>query len=139
MSKLNDKSLERLSSCDEDIQTVFIAASDNSPLEFQITHGKRTVNEQKELYAQGRTKPGKIVTDCDGVKKVSKHNYTPSKAVDVVIKINGEITWDEKYYKQLGAHILSVSDSLFLAGKISKQIEWGGHWKKKDYPHYEID
>lgn len=39
----------------------------------RVCQGLRTVAAQQALYAQGRTKPGKIVTNCDGVLKKSRH------------------------------------------------------------------
>ena len=35
-------------------------------IDIRVTQGLRTVAEQEELYAQGRTTPGKIVTNCRG-------------------------------------------------------------------------
>lgn len=39
----------------------------------RICQGVRTVAEQQALYAQGRTAPGAMVTNCDGVIKKSNH------------------------------------------------------------------
>ncbi len=39
----------------------------------RIVQGLRTIDEQNEIYAQGRTKPGKIVTKAKGGH--SYHNY----------------------------------------------------------------
>ena len=38
-----------------------------------VTDGVRTAQRQFELYSQGRTMPGKIVTYCDGELKKSNH------------------------------------------------------------------
>lgn len=35
--------------------------------------GVRTIAYQQTLYAQGRTAPGKIVTNCDGLTSKSRH------------------------------------------------------------------
>lgn len=51
----------------------------------RICQGLRTVAQQQELFAQGRTKPGKRVTNCDGVVKKSRHQQAADgfgKAVD---------------------------------------------------------
>lgn len=45
----------------------------------RITHGYRSVGEQNELFAQGRTKPGAIVTNARGGE--SFHNF--GLAIDV--------------------------------------------------------
>lgn len=91
-----------------------------------VTCTYRSEAEQAELYAMGRTKPGKIVTQ---LKKGGKHNTKPSKAIDVAFKVGKVIDWDAKHFKRF-AEILLPLDS---------RIKWGGNWKKfKDYPHFEI-
>lgn len=51
---------------------------------FVATHGFRTVEEQDELYAQGRTKPGLKVTNARGGQ--SQHNF--GLAIDFVYDVN---------------------------------------------------
>lgn len=89
-----------------------------------ITQGFRTIEEQNALYAQGRTKPGKIVTNARG--GYSYHNF--GLAFDfAVLNADGSVNWnvDEKW-KRVGA----IGKSLGL--------EWGGDWKDfKDYPHFQ--
>lgn len=88
----------------------------------------RSVEEQKELYAQGRSKPGQIVTWVDGEKKFSNHNLKPAKAIDVAVvdKNTKKITWNEDLYKPLGPVVSSFG------------LAWGGYWKTPDYPHIEL-
>ena len=52
----------------------------------------RTIKEQNDLYAQGRTKPGKIVTNAKGGQ--SYHNY--GLAIDIVLLVdkNGDGTFE---------------------------------------------
>jgi len=38
-----------------------------------LIEGRRTLERQQWLYAQGRTRPGPKVTPCDGIKTRSKH------------------------------------------------------------------
>lgn len=45
----------------------------NHPMMVLKEGGFRTAAKQAELYAKGRTAPGDIVTNCDGVRKRSKH------------------------------------------------------------------
>ncbi|WP_082131139.1 LysM peptidoglycan-binding domain-containing protein [Geobacillus sp. T6] len=89
-----------------------------------ITQGLRTVEEQNELYAQGRTKPGKIVTNAKG--GYSYHNY--GLAFDfAVLNDDGSVNWKvDEQWKRVGA----IGKSLGL--------EWGGDWDSfKDYPHFQ--
>lgn len=57
-----------------------------------ISEGFRTLARQKELYAQGRTKPGPIVTEKDGVNRPSNHQS--GLAIDFAFMREGEPTWD---------------------------------------------
>jgi peptidoglycan L-alanyl-D-glutamate endopeptidase CwlK len=63
-----------------------------------ITCTYRSNAEQDSIYAQGRTKPGPIVTRAKGGQ--SDHNYTingspKSKAFDIVPLVNGKCVWNE--------------------------------------------
>lgn len=101
----------------------FLAKCKESGFDIIITQTLRTVSEQNELYAQGRSKPGKIVTNAKG--GYSMHNY--GLAFDIAIKKNGTIVWDdEKLYSKAG----EIGTSLGL--------EWGGSWRTfKDSPHFQ--
>ncbi len=91
----------------------------------RVTSSYRTFAEQDALYAQGRTKPGSIVTNAKGGQ--SLHNY--GLAVDVVPIVNGQPKWDvpESTWQKIGA-----------AGK-RQGLEWGGDWTSfKDRPHFQM-
>lgn len=94
-------------------------------IQFTITQGFRSVEEQNRLYAQGRSSPGQIVTKAPGGK--SWHNY--GLAFDlVIVEPDGSLCWDDedKRWKELG----SIGASCGL--------EWGGHWTGfKDLPHFQ--
>lgn len=88
-----------------------------------VSQGFRSIEEQNKLYAQGRTTKGKIVTNARGGQ--SKHNY--GKAVDFCFIVNGEASWDERLYRNIGRWAKIVG------------LKWGGDWKSfKDLPHVEI-
>lgn len=93
----------------------------NFPVKIYFTY--RTIAEQNDLYAQGRTKPGKVVTNAKGGQ--SYHNY--GLAFDAAPLVNGDIDWD--------------NEALFnKMGKIGQSVglEWGGSWKSfKDTPHFQ--
>lgn len=92
-----------------------------------LTCGYRSDEEQDELYAQGRTKVGNIVTNVRGGN--SQHNY--GIAVDFALNMdvngNGKIDpYDDSkgYFKK----IARIAKSVGLA--------WGGDWKTIiDKPH----
>lgn len=91
----------------------------------------RTFAEQNELYAQGRTKPGGIVTKAKG--GLSMHNY--GLAVDIVLIIDGKTaSWDVK-----GDYDGDGKSDWMEVVTIFKQYgwEWGGDWKFFDGPHFQ--
>lgn len=96
----------------------------------RFSHTLRTIAEQNELYAQGRTKKGSIVTNAKGGQSI--HNY--GLAFDIVIlkdkDHNGTFetaSWDvDEHFKAVANYFKSVG------------WQWGGDWKSfKDYPHFE--
>jgi peptidoglycan L-alanyl-D-glutamate endopeptidase CwlK len=104
----------------------------------RIVQGLRTIDEQNELYAQGRTKPGNIVTKAKGGS--SFHNY--GLAIDFAILTdtdgNGsynDLSWDIRRDndKDGTADWLEVVKIFEAAG-----WTWGGRWASlKDYPHLQ--
>lgn len=138
---------ERLRTMHRDLQLVFRESLKASEVDFGIAEGHRPVKRQQELYAQGRTVPGRIVTHVDGINKKSKHNKLPSDAGDVYAWVNGKAIWSERYLTYLGGVITTTAKRLYAEGKISRPIRWGGNWDRDgnilddqrfdDAPHYE--
>lgn len=68
---------KRLNSLEPDfkvlVEKLLLTAEKETGRKWLVTAGRRTMEEQKELYAQGRTKPGKIVTNAKPGS--SAHNY----------------------------------------------------------------
>lgn len=98
----------------------------------RISEGYRSEAYQNALYAQGRTKPGKIVTNA----KFGQSFHCYGLAVDIVLIIDGKIaSWDIK--KDWDND--QVSDWIECVKIFSKYgWSWGGNWRSlKDYPHFE--
>ena len=98
----------------------------------RIAQGLRTFAEQDALYAQGRTKPGKKVTNAKGGQSI--HNY--GLAVDIVLILDGKTaSWDEKsdFDRDQQSDWIEVVTEFKRAG-----FSWGGDWRTfKDMPHFE--
>lgn len=97
----------------------------------------RTYAEQAELYAQGRTKPGKKVTQAGPGQ--SYHNF--GLAVDIVLlkDTNGDGTFETASWEtNVDFDGDGVADWQEIV-KIFKQHGWvwGGDWKFTDMPHFE--
>ena len=98
----------------------------------RITQGLRTNAEQDAMYAQGRTTPGKKITNAKGGQSI--HNY--GFAVDICLIIGGKTaSWDTKkdWDNDKVADWYECVKIFALHG-----WEWGGNWKTfKDMPHFE--
>jgi peptidoglycan L-alanyl-D-glutamate endopeptidase CwlK len=91
--------------------------------------GHRTFQRQSELYAQGRTTGGNIVTYAKAGE--SYHNY--GLAFDVVeMKDGGTWGYKKDYPMERWQKIGSLGKSM--------GFEWGGDWsgKKTDRPHLQM-
>ena len=91
-----------------------------------ISECVRTVQEQDDLYAQGRTKPGNIVTNAKGSSYSSMHQWG--------------VAFD--FYRNDGKGVYNNSDGFFnKIGAVGKSIglEWGGDWLSPvDLPHFQL-
>ena len=127
-------SLDKMEKVHPKLIEVMKAAIENSPYDFRITDGARTTEEQFALYQIGRSKPGRIVTNCDGKRAKSNHQIKADgygHAVDIfpcgVIengvyrKFTSEEGYDEKKLKLIANHILEVAKSKNV------NVEWGGN------------
>lgn len=100
-------------------------------IDLLVTCTWRSAEEQARLYAQGRTAPGRIVTNAKPGQ--SMHNFMlrgqpASLAVDVVPLRFGKPIWDSK-----DALWQEVGDLGQAAG-----LEWAGRWKRfREYPHFQ--
>ena len=89
----------------------------------KVISGLRTYDEQNELYAQGRTKPGKIVTNARG--GYSNHNF--GIAFDVGVFEGSQYLDESPKYKAVGVLGMDLG------------LEWGGNWKTiQDEPHFQL-
>jgi peptidoglycan L-alanyl-D-glutamate endopeptidase CwlK len=135
--KFSQRSLINLLGVHPDLVRVMDEAINDTPVDFTIVEGVRTVERQQELYAQGRIKRGVIVTNADGVKKKSNHQVKDDgygHAVDLYPYFDRSVQVDAlKELKVIAEHIKATADRLGVP------IEWGGDWTSlKDYPHFEL-
>lgn len=131
MYKLSKKSLEKLEGLDKELVRLVRQAISDSPIDFTVVEGVRSTLRQQQLYSQGRTKEGNIVTYKDGIKNKSKHQQ--GKAVDLAPWIDGRISWNEKAFRILATHIKQKAKELKI------NVTWGGDWKSGwDQPHWEV-
>lgn len=99
--------------------TEFLSQMDELGLPMKAAEVRRSAARQKELYAQGRTKPGPVVTWTTR----SKHLVGEAFDVDFVeASLNDDAeAWD-------------------LAGEVGVGLglHWGGDWDVQDLRHFEL-
>ena len=86
-------------------------SSEDQAILFQVGRVERNGHWVEDDDAETR-----IVTQIDGVTKVSEHNLLPARAVDFHLEVGGKPSWDIIAYLPIGA----------LAQKHG--LVWGGTW-----------
>jgi peptidoglycan L-alanyl-D-glutamate endopeptidase CwlK len=121
---INSRSLDDLLPAVKVRVEKFLNAAKDAGIDLLVTSTYRDNESQNALYAQGRTKQGRIVTNAKGGQ--SFHNYRC--AVDVVPLLNGKPVWDAEndIWQKVG-------DLGIAAG-----LEWAGNWTKfREMPHFQ--
>lgn len=93
-----------------------------------VAQGFRSKAEQDAIYAQGRTKPGKIVTWARG--GYSNHNYGVAVDLFAYSDDGSEAIFLEPHDKRSVALVKAMKQ---------RGMEWGGDWvNNRDYPHFQL-
>lgn len=130
MPSFSDLSLQRLDTCHQDLQRVFLEVIKHRDCTILCGHRGRT--EQDAAYTSGKSKTP---------WPMSKHNTSPSLAVDVMPWYAEEphVRWDmsnkavSHELREFAGFVLGVAKGLGI------NLRWGGHFKSFfDGPHYEL-
>jgi len=134
--KLSQTSLDRLQGVNERLVMLVHRALELSTVEFMVVEGLRTKQRQQQLYAQGRTSKGPIVTWTLNSKHID------GLAVDLAPVVNGKIDWSDS--KKFDA----IAKAIFMAAaELGVKIRWGADWNQNgrpreksesDSPHFEL-
>ncbi len=135
---LGAKSLAKLEGVHPDLVKVVKRAIQISDQDFMVLEGVRTLKRQKELYAQGRTKPGPKVTWTLNSRHIPKADGL-GHAVDLVPY---PVDWNT------ASKFVAISKAMLVAADdLSIPIRWGGNWDgddrpgekgESDGPHFEL-
>lgn len=128
MPKFGNASKLKLMTCDQRLQKICLDAIE--VMDFTVLCGHRDSDEQNKLFEEGKTK-------VQWPK--SKHNVTPSVAVDLAPY---PVDWNdtERFYALAGVMFA-------IAAKHKIKLRWGGTWGGiddknpsgfVDMPHFEI-
>jgi len=139
MPSYSSSSLAQLATCDHRLKMVFTEVI--KYIDCAVICGHRNKTDQDKAIAEGKSR---------APWPTSKHNFTPSLAVDVVpypIKWGSAGTPEQRrkdiarFYFFAG-YVKSVADSMHI------KIRWGGDWDSDmdftdqnfdDLPHFELE
>lgn len=118
--KLSKRSEQRLIGVHPDLVRVVRRALELSTVDFAVLEGLRTKKRQAELVKAGAS-------------WTMNSRHLTGHAVDLAPFIGGAIRWDWPPFHELARAMDSASRELGIP------IIWGGDWKVKDGPHFELD
>lgn len=119
------RSLHNLEGIHEDLYAVCRKAQEYvgrvEGLDFIITDGCRTIEEQVEFVKAGKS-------------RTMHSRHLGGMAIDYVALVNGRVTYDADY-------MAAIAECFKRAGaELGIPICWGGDWVSfKDTPHIELD
>lgn len=143
--KFSQRSLRVLATVDKRMQDVALRALHLSNVDFVVTDGGRTLDEQKRLFGKGRT-----VAEClrNGVPAayaqpkerkvtwtITRSNHLGGRAIDVAPYVNGKVDYEAPgAYKEISRAFKAAAKELNIP------ISWGGDWTTSvDRPHFELN
>jgi peptidoglycan L-alanyl-D-glutamate endopeptidase CwlK len=129
MRRWSERSFANLQGIHPDLRAVLDSTLQNSPLDFVITEGLRTVARQRELLRIGAS-------------TTMNSRHLTGHAVDlyawVDLNVDGKVEFAEMSNPRLLKQISDAIKAVALAKDVP--IVWGGDWRTfKDMPHFELD
>jgi peptidoglycan L-alanyl-D-glutamate endopeptidase CwlK len=112
--KFGKTSEEKLSTVNSQLASVARKALELSPIDFGITEGRRSIEKQQQLVAEGAS-------------QTMKSKHLTGHAIDIVCYEDGKITWDLKHYQVVANAVALACEELQV------NIRWGGSWKVNDF------
>ena len=120
MYKLGSRSLSRLVGVHPDLIKVVEHAITISETDFTVLEGVRTPERQKVLVAAGAS-------------WTMNSRHITGHAVDLGAWVDDRVDWSWPLYAKIAAAMKNAAKDLDIP------IVWGGDWKQKDGPHFELD
>ena len=120
--KLGNRSLNKLEGVHPDLVAVVKRAIELTDVDFGVTYGVRTLAEQEQLVAQGRsqTMKSKHLIQGDGY----------SHAVDLVAYFGSDVSWELNVYDNIAD---AMAES---ANEVGIPLKWGAAWSVGDITSY---
>ena len=117
--KLGVRSRERLQGVHPDLVRVVELAIQLTPVDFTVLEGLRTLERQKALVAAGSS-------------KTLNSRHLTGHAVDLGAWVDGRLDWSWPLYSKIAQAMKQA------AQEWGTPIEWGGDWRFKDGPHWQL-
>lgn len=143
MYKFGSKSKEKLDTCHSDLQKICNEVI--KYFDFSILEGERTLEQQQIYFKEGKSK-------LDGINKKSKHQSSPSMAVDIMPykentnAFSGKELDTRRFYFMMGV-VKMCAIKLLEDGEITHKLRFGLDWDGDDVfddqnfhdmPHMEL-
>ena len=115
--KLSARSISKLEGVEKDLVAVVMEAINLTKVDFGVTYGMRTLEEQQKLYDSGRS-------------QTMKSKHLDGRAVDLVAYFGSDISWELNVYDD-------ICDAMAEAARRnSVAIKWGAAWSEGDIRMY---
>ena len=115
--KLSQRSLDKMEGVDSTLVEVVKEAIGLTKVDFGVTFGLRTLEQQKELYDSGRS-------------QTMKSKHLDGRAVDLVAYFGSDVSWELNVYDDICDAMAEAARRHTLA------IKWGAAWSEGDIRMY---
>ena len=120
MYSLGPRSKQRLKGVHPDLVKVVERAIEISTIDFTVLEGLRTPERQKALLEAGAS-------------QTLNSRHITGHAVDLGAWVDNQVDWSWPLYHKIAA---AMKDAAKQEGV---SIVWGGDWKMRDGPHFELN
>ena len=115
--ELSSRSLGKLDGVDDTLVNVVKRAIELTKIDFGVTFGMRTLEEQAALFKAGRS-------------QTMKSKHLVGRAVDLMAYVDGKGCWELNVYDDLCDAMKASAEELGVA------IKWGAAWSEGDIRSY---
>ena len=116
---LSSQSRAKMNGVHRDLVRVVERAIKITEVDFRVLEGMRTLTRQKQLVAAGAS-------------KTLNSRHLTGHAVDLGALVGGKVRWDWPLYFKIAAAMKAAALELKIP------LTWGGDWKMRDGPHFEL-
>jgi len=116
--KLSQRSIDKMDGVDKSLVDVVKRAIELTKIDFGVIYGMRTIQEQENLVAAGKS-------------QTMKSKHLVGRAVDLMAYVDGKGCWELNVYDDLCDAMKEAAKELGVA------IKWGAAWSEGDIRTYE--